>query len=170
MPEWPALPARLRLLACRGLQKPERILQTPLNMLCTSRDHSEETTSDEEDEAEDEAEDEKKEEDKEKMTTKKLVTKAVLMLLAGTIVCAVFSDPMVDAVSNFSKVSSWLSAGQKIKALGCSLHCEGKAGFGWNAGLILCPILKSELNLAFSAIAVDSLLRVWTRRRLTSPW
>ena len=105
MPEWPALPARLMLLACRGLQKPERILQTPLNMLCPSRDHSEETTSDEEDEAEDEAEDEKKEEDKEKMTTKKLVTKAVLMLLAGTIVCAVFSDPMVDAVSNFSKVS-----------------------------------------------------------------
>ena len=52
--------------------------------------------------AEGDAEDEKK--DKEAMTRKKLITKAVLMLLAGTIVCAVFSDPMVDAVSNFSTV------------------------------------------------------------------
>ncbi len=61
-------------------------------------------SEEEEEDAEDEAEDEKK--DKEAMSTKKLVTKAVLMLLAGTIVCAVISDPMVDAVSNFSKVCS----------------------------------------------------------------
>ena len=61
-------------------------------------------SEEEEDDAEDEAEDEKNE--KEQMSTKKLVTKAVLMLLAGTIVCAVISDPMVDAVSNFSKVCS----------------------------------------------------------------
>ena len=39
------------------------------------------------------------------MSHKKLVTKAVLMLLAGTIVCAVFSDPLVDALTNFSTVS-----------------------------------------------------------------
>ena len=74
-------------------------------LLASCRDNSEPTTEaseEAEDDAEDEEEDEKK--DKEAMTTKKLVTKAVLMLLAGTIVCAVVSDPMVDAVSNFSTV------------------------------------------------------------------
>ena len=71
---------------------------------CREAPESAANSEEEEDDAEDEAEDEKKE--KEAMTTKKLVTKAVLMLLAGTIVCAVISDPMVDAVSNFSKVCS----------------------------------------------------------------
>ena len=72
--------------------------------LCACRElpESGQNSEEEEEDAEDEAEDEKK--DKEAMTTRKLVTKAVLMLLAGTIVCAVISDPMVDAVSNFSKV------------------------------------------------------------------
>lgn len=77
-----------------------------LSMCCyCCREVPESANSEEEEEdAEDEAEDEKK--DKEAMSTKKLVTKSVLMLLAGTIVCAVISDPMVDAVSNFSKVCS----------------------------------------------------------------
>ena len=69
---------------------------------CREVPESAANSEEEEDDAEDEAEDEKNE--KEAMSTKKLVTKAVLMLLAGTIVCAVISDPMVDAVSNFSKV------------------------------------------------------------------
>lgn len=114
MPEKLALPATVMLLACRGLHKSDRVLRSPHTMpLPMRRDHSDEAASEEEDEAEDEAEDEKKEEDKEEMTTKKLVTKAVLMLLAGTIVCAVFSDPMVDAVSNFSTVSCWLCPGRE---------------------------------------------------------
>lgn len=66
-----------------------------------------ETSEEDEEDAEEEAEDEKK--DEEAISTKRLVTKAVLMLLAGTIVCAVFSDPMVDAVSNFSTVSIFLA-------------------------------------------------------------
>ena len=71
---------------------------------CRDLPESGQNSEEEEDDAEDEAEDEKK--DKEAMTTRKLVTRAVLMLLAGTVVCAVISDPMVDAVSNFSKVRS----------------------------------------------------------------
>ena len=75
--------------------------QSPLLGTCRATEPGE-TSEEDEDDAEDEAEDEKK--DKEAMTRKKLITKAVLMLLAGTAVCAVFSDPMVDAVSNFSTV------------------------------------------------------------------
>ena len=33
-----------------------------------------------------------------------IVRKAVLLLLVGTGACAFFSDPMVDAVTNFSRV------------------------------------------------------------------
>lgn len=40
---------------------------------------------------------------------KSVVQRAALLLLAGTAVCAVISDPMVEAVSSFSKV--WGSAG-----------------------------------------------------------
>lgn len=76
--------------------------QSPLLGTRRATEPGETSGEDEEDDAEDDAEDEKK--DKEAMTRKKLITKAVLMLLAGTIVCAVFSDPMVDAVSNFSTV------------------------------------------------------------------
>ncbi|CAL5223152.1 g5620 [Coccomyxa viridis] len=100
----------------KGLKKPSDDGQAPqqqgsagpqtnitVDPLLSEVPESANSEEEEEEDAEDEAEDEKK--DKEAMSTKKLVTKSVLMLLAGTIVCAVISDPMVDAVSNFSKAS-----------------------------------------------------------------
>lgn len=42
---------------------------------------------------------------KEPMTTRQIVVAAVTKLLIGTTICALFSDPMVDAVSAFSKAS-----------------------------------------------------------------
>ena len=53
------------------------------------------------------------------MSPKKLVTKAVLMLLAGTIVCAVFSDPLVDALTNFSTVSGLCRVWRSRALMGC---------------------------------------------------
>lgn len=62
---------------------------------------------------EDEDDEEDKDEDavsseegaKEQPTHAQIMTKATLMLIAGAAVCAVISDPMVDAVSSFSTVS-----------------------------------------------------------------
>lgn len=53
------------------------------------------------------------------MSPKKLVTRAVLMLLAGTIVCAVFSDPLVDALTNFSTVSGLCRVWRMHALMGC---------------------------------------------------
>ena len=39
-----------------------------------------------------------------RQSPKAIVRKAALLLLAGTSLCAVFSDPVVDAVTAFSKV------------------------------------------------------------------
>jgi len=97
--------------------------QSPLLGTRRATEPGETSGEDEEDDAEDDAEDEKK--DKEAMTRKKLITKAVLMLLAGTIVCAVFSDPMVDAVSNFSTVGR----SRKFSVLDLTLSCSLSAAY-----------------------------------------
>ena len=62
-----------------------------------------EDNDDEEGKDEDEAKSEG--EEKEQPTHAQIMTRATLMLVAGAAVCAVVSDPMVDAVSSFSKVS-----------------------------------------------------------------
>jgi hypothetical protein len=59
--------------------------------------------SDQEQEEEEDPEEEGKEH-KEPLTPGQIARKAILLLIAGTAVCAFFSDPMVDAVSAFSKV------------------------------------------------------------------
>lgn len=38
------------------------------------------------------------------LTPRQIAVKAVLQLMLGTAICALFSDPMVGAVSSFSKV------------------------------------------------------------------
>lgn len=40
----------------------------------------------------------------EPLTRSQITKRAVAMLLAGTLACAFFSDPMVSAVTNFSRV------------------------------------------------------------------
>ena len=73
------------------------------------------TDADDQEDAEEDGEDddegsEENNSSKEPSTPAGIIKKAVLLLLLGTLLCAVFSDPMVDAISAFSKVcASYLS-------------------------------------------------------------
>ena len=70
------------------------------------REHGEDGEEEENAEGEEEEDAQSEDEQKGSPTHAQIIRKAALMLLAGTLVCAVVSDPMVDAVSSFSKVRS----------------------------------------------------------------
>lgn len=73
-----------------------------MNILAWRRD--EEAGQEEDEEKDNEEADEEEDENKEPPSRTQIAVKAVLLLVFGTAGCAVFSDPLVDAVSNFSKV------------------------------------------------------------------
>ena len=73
-------------------------------LLIASVGHRDEEEGEEEDEEKEDEEDEEEDENKPPPSRTQIAVKAVLLLVIGTAGCAVFSDPLVDAVSNFSKV------------------------------------------------------------------
>ncbi len=80
--------------------------------LCLFRRHhyTEDEEEADEDEDEDQGNDEDKSDENEKAppTPRGIIRKAAILLLIGTAACALFSDPMVEAVSAFSKVGQSL--------------------------------------------------------------
>ncbi|KAK9789557.1 hypothetical protein WJX73_004608 [Symbiochloris irregularis] len=70
-----------------------------------SNDPTEPDEEDDGDEDKDGDDAQSEEDTKEQPTYTQIMTKATIMLIAGAAVCAVISDPMVDAVSSFSKAS-----------------------------------------------------------------
>lgn len=63
-----------------------------------------EEEGEQEDEEKENEQDEEEDENKPPPSPTQIAVKAVVLLVIGTAGCAVFSDPLVDAVSNFSKV------------------------------------------------------------------
>lgn len=61
------------------------------------------------DDEEDASDDEPEGHPKTPPSRRDIVTQAVLLMLAGTVVCALFSDPLVEAVSSFSKVRAGMA-------------------------------------------------------------
>ena len=74
----------------------------PQSVFVRGREVGTEVDEDEEQDGDKDAESD--DEPREQPSHAQIIRKASLMLLAGTIVCAIVSDPMVDAVSSFSKV------------------------------------------------------------------
>ncbi len=66
----------------------------------------EEQQEEEDEEAKEDEEDEEEDENKPEPSPRQIGMKAVFLLVVGTAGCAILSDPLVDAVSNFSKVRS----------------------------------------------------------------
>lgn len=54
---------------------------------------------------EDEANDDEEDENKEPPSRRQIIGKAILYLVAGAAVAAIFADPLVDAIGGFSKAS-----------------------------------------------------------------
>lgn len=83
----------------------------------------------EEDNDEEAQEEEKSGGDKEQRSPKAVVRKAAALLVAGTALCALFSDPVVEAVSAFSKARN---------APVISMHCS----VGVLLGTCLLPAMR----------------------------